>query len=143
MELGKWFHRLFNPHCPDCRAEYEAARMEEHEKREESKVCVSCDMLKEQLNIANTEKERLLARLLDKPETPKPVETAPKITRPVALPWRVRQQMLEKEDRERAKLLANAPKPLMEVTKESTEDLEKELDIASAAREAEATNQKT
>ena len=140
MDIGKWFHRLFNPHCPDCRAEYEAARMEEHERREESKVCVSCDMLKQMNDHLRMDNEKLMRRLLDKPEPETIQEAKPMQTRPVALPWRVRQQMLEAEDRKKAELIRKAPKPLEVV---STEELEKDLDIASAAREAEAATTKS
>jgi hypothetical protein len=51
------------------------------------------------------------------------------ISVPKNIPWNVRRQMLEREDRERAKLMKAAPKP------ESVEDLEKELDLASTQRE--------
>jgi hypothetical protein len=74
-------------------------------------------------------------RLLEKPEkvsdTPPQMVTTPIMGRHV--PWRVRQQMLETEDRERANKLRTAPRPATDVN-----DLEKELNIASAERTAEA-----
>jgi len=44
--------------------------------------------------------------------------------------WKVKQQMLEAEDRQRAAAMRNAAQP------DTVEDLEKELDIVSAEREA-------
>lgn len=112
-----WFHRFLHPHCPDCR-----------EEREDSKVCRSCETLKEQIESIRSENKRLLDRLLEKP-APEPEQKSVEITRPINIPWNVRKQMLEAEDRERAKLLRNAPKPI------PTEDLEKDLEIAATQRE--------
>lgn len=115
---GNWIHRLLNPHCSDCK-----------EEREDSLVCKSCETLKSQLDIANHDKERLLNRILAKPES-EPVREPVEVTRPQNVPWNVRRQMLEREDREKAKLMNLAPKPI------STEELEKELDLASETRES-------
>lgn len=112
---GNWIHRLFNPHCPSCHDEM---------------ICNSCELLKGQLEVANHEKNRLLDRLLEKPAVDIPAPPM-EVTRPHNIPWAVRRQMLESEDREKARLMREAP-----VAKISTEDLEKELDIASATREA-------
>lgn len=114
--MSNYFHRLFNPHCPHC-----------IEERKEEMVCPSCEVLKEQLERANHENQRLLDKLLAEPkaEVPqKPVE----ISRPINIPWNVRRQMLEAEDREKARILRDAPKP-------SIDDLEKELDLAGQERE--------
>lgn len=46
---------------------------------------------------------------------------------PKNIPWGVRRQMLEAEDREKAKLMKTAPVPI--------EDLEKEMDIVAKERE--------
>jgi len=113
-----WIHHLFNPHCEHCR-----------EEREESRVCPSCETLKSQLESVNHEKNKLLDRLLTPPVVETVVQPVREITAPVNIPWNVRRQMLEREDRERAKLIQNAPIP--------TETLERELNIASATREAE------
>jgi len=105
----------------------------------EEKVCQSCETLKQQLEFSNYEKTQLLAKILEKPEPEiKPAEP-PQITRPRTVPWHVRRQMLEAEDRVKAQRLKEVPKPDSEVTKESTEELEKELDIATRKRESEAT----
>jgi len=117
--MSTWFHKLLNPHCPDCK-----------EERENSKVCASCETLKIQLESVNHEKNKLLDRLLTPPIVETVVQPVREITAPVNIPWNVRRQMLEREDREKAKLLQNAPVPI------STEDLEKELDLASTRMEA-------
>ncbi len=85
-----------------------------------------------------SENERLLNRILNPPKeeertfAPTPsTELRPRVTS-----WRVRQQMLEAEDRERARLMAEARKnaPV------TTEDLEKEMKIAESTRETESSN---
>ena len=115
--MSNWIHRLFNPHCPHCLSE-----------RVESKVCPSCETLKAQLEMINYENKRLLDRILT-PSIKEEVARPPvEITRPTNVPWNVRRQILEAEDREKAKLLRNAPVPV--------EDLEKELDIATEKRES-------
>jgi hypothetical protein len=118
--MSNWIHRLFNPHCEHC-----------HDERETSKICQSCETLKEQLASTIHEKNRLLDRILERPN----VETTSQPERTVTvphtnIPWTVRRQMLEREDREKARLMKDAP-----VAKFSTEDLEKELDIVGNERE--------
>lgn len=104
----------------------------------EEKVCASCETLRQQLEFSNYEKTQLLNKLLKDPAPePKPAE-APQITRPRNIPWNVRRQLLEQEDRVKAQRLRSVPKPDSEVVKESTEDLERELKIAEQARESEA-----
>jgi hypothetical protein len=97
--------------------------------RHEGKICESCETLKKQLEIANFEKKQLLDRLLEKPPVEERKEIPISIPRPKTIPWIVKKQILEAEDRERAKLLRNLPKP------ESTEELEKELQDAAKTRE--------
>lgn len=116
--MTNWIHRLLNPHCPHC--------IEEDER---NMVCPTCEVLKQQLDVANTECHNLLNRLTAKPE-PEPIKEPPQVTMPRSIPWSVRRQMLEAEDRERARLMREAPKPA------STEELEKELEIAQEQREA-------
>lgn len=115
--MSNFLHRWLNPHCPHCKEELEYAR-----------VCLSCETLRAQLEISRLETKRLLDRILEKPE-PETPRAPMEISVPKNIPWNVRRQMLEREDRERAKLMKAAPKP------ESVEDLEKELDLASTQRE--------
>jgi hypothetical protein len=98
--------------------------------RKEARICESCETLKHQLEVVNYEKKQLLDRLLEKPAVVEQPKEPIAITKPSHLPWAIKRQMLEAEDRERARLLREAPKP------QSTEELEKELDIATAEREA-------
>jgi len=96
-------------------------------------VCSTCEVLKVALERANYEKEQLLREVLKKDnDEPKPSEAPQPLTKPRHMPWAVRRQMLEAEDRERARLLREAAKP------QPTEELEKELDVAAREREAEA-----
>lgn len=128
-----WLHHLLNPHCDQCQYEEEAR-----------KVCQSCETLKIQLAIANREKEQLLNSILEsnkKPEAPASPPVNPEILKSTRMTWNVRRQMLEAEDREAAKLLAEQKKhreesksPLTPGEKhyvsESIEKLEKELGVA-------------
>lgn len=126
----------------------------------EEKICESCETLKMQLSIANQEKATLLNRLLEKPvELPKEdTSTLKPILPNRQLSWRVRQQMLEREDRAQARILeerrrnevstqGNSPKsvvsPIDEFNKETTpatsvEDLEREMDMVSEERESQS-----
>lgn len=105
-----FIHRLLHPHCPDC-----------IQARQEEKLCESCETLRAQLEIANFEKKQLLDTILS---FTKPVvemaETSPiKIDAivPKTVPWNVRRQMLENEDRAKAAIL------------KKNADLEKELGV--------------
>ncbi len=105
------------------------------ENKKEETICQSCETLREQLAIANYEKSQVLNKLLKDPEPPteKPVFEP---TKPKMIPWNVRRQMLEREDREKARALRSAAKPDAETEKKSTEELEKELDIVAEERES-------
>jgi len=102
----KWIHHLLNPHCEHC-----------IEEKLESSICKSCETLKSILEISNHEKQKLLERLLEKPET-ELVKEKIEITAPKLMNWKVRQQMLEAEDRKRAQLLRDYKK---------TEELESQV----------------
>lgn len=102
--------------------------------RERKKICPSCEALKEMLATANYEKKQLFDKLmLEKP--PVVDEKPPEMTQvqPRMIPWRVKRQLLEQEDRKKAELLRNAPKPDTDV-----KDLEQELGVVEKEREAEA-----
>ena len=79
--------------------------------------------MREQLAKSDSERKELLHRLLDK-DKPEPlvqeIEEHKAIT-PNFTPWRVKQQMLEAEDRKQAELLRAKAKEI--------EELEKELGI--------------
>ena len=95
-----WLHRLFNPHCIECDR------------------CNSCEILRSELVYAHRRETELLSYLF--PTESISSEEEPKIIQPKVIPWKVKQQMLEDEDRQRA-ILLNKQKEI--------ESLEKELGI--------------
>jgi hypothetical protein len=127
-----WLHHLINPHCPEC---------------EIKPKCETCEVLKYQLALKTHECDRLLDSILAKPDAPenkidlsqmKPIRTN------AFIPWRVRREELEKNDRHAAMLKQKAPKP--DVVREMNEEelkemdeLEKEVLNAKIARKGNAT----
>lgn len=88
--------------------------------------CRSCEILQMELNRVITEKNDLLARILN-PPVPIIEKESKEEFRPITpqhVPWRVRQQMMEAEDAKRAQLLKQSAKEIA--------DLEKELGLPSA-----------
>ena len=82
--------------------------------------CESCDILREQLLKSDSERRDLLHRLLDK-EKPEPPSTEKEEHIPVGpqfTPWRVRQQMLEEEDRAKARIIKDRTKEIADLEKE-------------------------
>lgn len=77
------------------------------------------------LDESNQERRELLHRLIDvKPEPPSVSETEKQVPiQPQFIPWRVRQQMLEQEDRKKAQLMKDK--------KEEIEQLEKDLGVVN------------
>lgn len=82
--------------------------------------CESCEILREQLLLSNNERVELLHRLLDKDKVePSPTQVEEfKPINPQFIPWRVRQQMLEAEDRKAASVLRNREKEIAELEKD-------------------------
>ena len=81
-----------------------------------------------------------MSRLLEKPTIIPEREQAPPMKVPInprSMPWNVRRQMLESEDREKARAQREAPKPDAAIpTKEEVAEFEKEVNDAEATREA-------
>lgn len=119
MTLAHWIHHLFNPHCDICR---EAASDE--------KVCQSCETLKVQLSIANDEKRQMLNSILafNKPIHEEPAQIDYEKVKPKMMTWNVRKQMLEAEDREAARLMAER-KIAQNKIREDIKELEKEVGL--------------
>ena len=102
----------------------------------EAEYCESCEVLKLQLSLVNDEKKQLLNRLLIPTEESKTEITEnPKAILPKHMNFAIRRQMLEAEDREKAKRLRDnkavvksnfAPVAL------TTAEIEKELGVADA-----------
>jgi hypothetical protein len=88
------------------------------------------------LDQTNFERKQLLESVLEASK-PKVAEVAQEETKipikPQFIPWRIRQQMLETEDREKAKLIKQASAA---VEKVDVSDLEKELEIVQKEKEA-------
>lgn len=82
--------------------------------------CSTCEVLKEQLSIERQFNQVLLARVLDgnKPESPPAVLEEYKPIKPQFVPWRMRQQMLEAEDRKAAELMKKRANEISELEKE-------------------------
>lgn len=80
--------------------------------------------------------DRLLDRLLEKPEVVVEERKPASITRPAHVPWTVRKQMLEEQDRATAKLMRESPKPDFAKTVEDISNLEIQLGVSDAIPES-------
>ena len=86
--------------------------------------CESCETLREQLSIANEEKRQLLQSLQSYHKPVAIIPTAQPEPVPIKkgpIPWKIQREMMEAEDREKARILSTVDK--------SNEELEKELGI--------------
>jgi len=128
-----WLIHLLTPHCSECL-----------ERQLELKVCNSCESLKMQLEVAATEKNKLINIIADfnKPAEQERIE--PEIPLPLrnkALTFRATRQMLEQQSRIKARaervsldqikkegIITESPK-MAEIKEQSIEDLEKELGV--------------
>lgn len=125
----KFWHELRNPHCEHCSDERERAR----NIKAEEEACDSCHMLRlENARLIN-ENGRLLDRILN----PIREEVIEKPASPIEmpkkhLPWRVRQQILEQEDRQAARARNEAAKPSKPSGPQTVQELEKELGVEDA-----------
>lgn len=123
--MVNWFHKFLNPHCTACRAELEFEM-----------TCESCEILKMEIARLRDENSRLLDRILEKPSIAPPISSEGlKPIMPRNIPFRVRQQMLEAEDREKAQAIRRA-QTITEVnpnTSQSIEEIEKELGVTNAS----------
>lgn len=128
----KWFHQLFNPHCPHCKEERDELRIEKkHE-------CNSCEILKLELERIHREKEILLEKLLKKDEpVSEPIESSPIAVSSGRkfMPAIVRQQLMAREDQKSLQLLQEREKKIQEEkfkyfkVSPEIEELEKEIGI--------------
>jgi hypothetical protein len=84
-------------------------------------TCATCEVLRELVASSEKERRELLTKLLekDKPEPliPPVAEDLRPFT-PQFVPWRVKQQMLEAEDRKKAELMRNKANEIEELEKE-------------------------
>ena len=94
--------------------------------------CEACEILRSSLDESNRERKELLHRLLDKDKTEPPplAEIELKPIGQTHVPWRVRQQMLEAEDRKAAELMRAKEKEMQSHPRiKDIEELEKELGL--------------
>lgn len=135
----KWIHHLLNPHCPDCRQEKE----EIYERKEHERACSSCEILRQQLAFANETNRHLIESITRKENDSPPSAEAPNIVKPAFIPWRVRRQQLEAEDRVAAETLRKKKEEIaagLQAVKSVPEDedikeLEREMKIVETERE--------
>lgn len=88
-------------------------------------------MLRTQLGLVNDENKRLLDTILDfvKPEAIQQSATPIEPIKPKAVAWRIRQGLLEQEDRQKARILKE-----MESNPIKIDDLERELGVDDASQ---------
>lgn len=121
-------------------------------RRDSSSYCKSCETYKEQLAIANHEKKILLEQILVKPEVKvTPQEAQPQAIMPKMIPWHIKRQMLEAEDRAKAAVIqrqeeearhaqamaaqnksTDSINKIIQSNEISIDELEKELEIGGA-----------
>ncbi len=90
----------------------------------ETPPCATCEVLQRELERAHEEKKHLLDTILIKPKEVQSEMPSKEVLQPRNIPWRVRQQMLESEDRAKADILRR---------QQETEELEKRMAIGNAA----------
>lgn len=123
-----WFRELL-----EIRYEFRERKLRlSEEASERVNVCASCEVLKAALTRANFEKDQLLNKLLT-PDVPAEVpKVLTSVSMPKQMPFAVRRQMLEAEDRVKADTLKRQRIEEEELkNKLSIEKLEKELQINS------------
>lgn len=119
-----FFHKLLHPHCPDCKLD-----------EQESMIDPVIELLKEENARLVRQNNELLHELIHgSPQPNAPVErddeVAKKDWKPIQKnhqPWRVKQQMLENADRERARVLAESKKVDETLKPVGLADLEDEI----------------
>jgi hypothetical protein len=156
--FSKFFHELFNPHCQHCKLEaieqarlqHELREMEIQHSREQQELDRTCDSC-ESLKLMNAQLLQMNADLVSRIGNP-PVEKTVvqedrelKPIRPAYIPPSVRRNMMEKEDRAKARAMrdAAAPDPVPTNTavvgaidhKAELADIEKELEDVSGTEE--------
>jgi len=101
-------------------------------RRESRSYCKGCEILREQLTITNFEKKQLLDRfVLVSAPTPSPETIVPEPIAPKMVPWRVKRELLEAEDRAKAQAIRRQKEDVAKASASeiSVAELEKELAI--------------
>lgn len=105
----------------------------------EPEVCLGCETLKVELSAARDNNDRLTQALIDstKPQVITQVVEPQEDLKPISsksLPWRARQQALENEDRQRARILRDH-------AKQATEELERKVGLDASRQTEEVAEQ--
>jgi len=102
--ITKFFHELFNPHCEHC---IELAR--------ENRICGTCEYLKTEVAQLRNQNQELIEKITNKPAKVE-IKQEAQIFKPLSpgtvKSWAVRRQLLENEDRSKAKILQENSKKL-------------------------------
>lgn len=98
--------------------------------------CPTCEVLKEQLTHERFEKERLLKYILEPKSAMEPAipieQEQPETIQPRIIPWHVRKQMLEIEDRKKVELLRQSQAERQQAIEELEDRLKiKPLDLGA------------
>lgn len=118
--MWKWLHHILDPHCEECNR------------------CPTCEVLKEQVETERIFNKVLLDKLTEKNIPTVPLtEPIPPSAMPHTIPWRVKRQMLEADDRKAAALKIQKEQELRHIPKVGpntiddvrVEELEKEVGI--------------
>lgn len=82
--------------------------------------CKTCNVLREQLARSERERSELLQKILDRDKPPSEPAVMEEIRpiQPRIIPWSVRQQMLEAEDRKKAQIMREKAKEIAELESE-------------------------
>jgi len=145
MELTKFFHRLLNPHCPQCLSEELTKKEFELELNE----CKSCEILQRELERAHATIERLTTSKVTEVSN-EPTEELKPI--PVSgrrfVPSIVRQQMQDKLDQRTLDLLIAAKQrteaTISEeppITDSKVEEMERDI-LGAPVKQSEVTDEK-
>lgn len=120
--MWKWIHHILEPHCPECKAELE-----------DSRICQSCETLKHQLEVMSYTQRELVKTIteISKPEVPVSNEVRDyEPIKPRTVPWQVKRQLLEEEDRVKARIISENEKLNKKLQEEaSINKLESELGV--------------
>lgn len=144
MFLLSWYNEFLS-----IRRENERLKIE---LRKES-ICESCEYLKMQIAREQELNRELMEKLTDKPEPMVIAEPKVQVPIPKFIPWKVRKQMLEAEDRRTAQVLKDKQNEMQQALRQTENPniqgpvvapdddpdviaLEQEMDLISKEREA-------
>lgn len=114
INIGKWFHQLFKPHCHVCITE---------------NVCKNCEYLKEVIASEKREKKELLEMILRKPEIDRPEIKVGTQVPASRHSWYNVKHELEMAARQKVLLENDQYNESIKNENKSTEELEKELEL--------------